>query len=203
MSDKDPIVKNPVMLPNTVNSIPASDVSKLIAEAVAEALKVAIPAAAIGIQQAQMAASNKSREQAVRELEKKLKRCPICALPESCCGGAFKKDAEGKDIVEKDANGATKYNYELNHVKEYVGPKDENLFRWFQGVIVNGVRFLADYPGHKQWIPRKSDILTTVNAWEANEKELSQKRTAEGMGVGSVGPGGARKGNQNFLGWRG
>lgn len=186
------------------NMVPADAVSKLVADAVAEALKVAIPAAAVGIQSAQTLAASKSREQIAREVERKLRRCPICALPESACGGAFKKDADGKDIVTKDADGNIKYDYTLNHQRVYVGPKDESLFRWFQGFIISGVRFLSDFPGHQVWIPIKSDILTNVNYWEQDQKDLLQKRSAEGMGAGSVGAQGQvlSKGQQRAIGWR-
>jgi hypothetical protein len=189
---------------NTVGgTVDAASLSRIVAEAVAEALKAAIPAAAIGIQQAQFTAAEKVREAQVREVMRKTKRCPLCGLAETACGGAWAKDKEGKDIIEYDAAGLPKYNWALNHTKEYVGPKDDNLFRWFQGVIVNGVRFLSDYPGHKILIPIKSDIMTQVSMWEQNEKDLLQKRTAHGMGMGNAGPGGVQRAqNQNFLGWR-
>lgn len=186
------------------NMIPASAMSKLIADAVAEALKVAIPAAAIGINAANLQSQQKLSSAQVRDMQRKLKRCPICALPETACGGAFKRDAAGNDIIEKNEDGSDKLNYKLNHVLAYVGPADQSLFKWFQGFYISGVRFLPDYYGHQMWIPKKSDILTNVNNWERNEKELSQKRSAEGMGAGAVGANGQvlNRGAQGALGWR-
>jgi hypothetical protein len=191
-------------LGNTVDkvSLTPDAVSKMIADAVAEALKVAIPAAAVGIATAQGQAAEKSRETIIRETMRRTKRCPVCALPETACGGAFEKDKDGKDIIELNADGSQKQKPELNHIKAYVGPSDANLFRWFQGFTISGVRFLSDFPGHKIWIPKKSDILTNVNYWEQDQKDLLQKRTAEGMGAGSIGPGGAQPGSQKFIGWR-
>lgn len=208
MTDKLPIKNEPSTLKTEEqvrhlgNTVPTSDMSRLIAEAVAEALKVAIPAGIVGIEQARSGADNKAREAVVREMMRRTKRCPICGQPETACGGAFKKDKDGNDIVEHNEDGSLKYNYQLNHTQEYVGPKDENLFKWFQGIRVNGVRYLSDHWGHRVWIPRKSDILTSISAWEQNEKELSQKRSAEGMGMGSVGPGGVVKQGQGAIGWR-
>lgn len=177
-----------------------AEFQKALKEAVAEALKVAIPAAAVGITQAQNSSAKEQREMMVREAMRKTKRCPICNQPESACGGAWPKDEKGNAIETRKADGTEDYSYNLNHELAYVGPKDDNLFKWFQGLIVNGHRYLSDYPGHKIWIPKKSDILTQVNAWEQNEKDLMQKRTAEGQGM-SVGPGGVKRSNQ-YVGWR-
>lgn len=190
-------------IPNNVGPvISAAEVSSLIANAVAEALKVAIPAAAVGINQANIESQGKTREAAVREAVRRTQRCPICAQPVTACGGAWERDKEGKEIIKLKEDGSPNYTPELNHMKAYIGPKDPNLFKWYQGERVNGVRYLSDYPGHQIWIPKKSDILTSINAWENNEHDLMQKRTAEGQGVGVVGPGGATRTNQNAIGWR-
>ncbi len=180
-----------------------AQMSKIIGDAVAEALKIAIPAAAVGINQANMAATNEGRAKLVKEAMKRTQRCHICGLPVSACGGAFARDAQGNEKIERDANGIVKLEPSVNHIKYYCGPKDDSLFRWFQGVMIGGVRFLSDYVGHQIWIPIKSDIPTLINNWERNEKELSHKRQAEGNGAGAVLPGGqVVRGSQNAIGWR-
>lgn len=204
MSENDPklVVKNEP--PKQPNMVSASEMSTIIAQAVADALKVAIPAAAIGINAANAQANDKNKAAMIREVMRRTKRCPICGLSETACGGAWSKDAEGKDIEKRHADGSPDYNYELNHIRAYAGPTDPNLFKWFQGMKVNGVRFLPDYFGHRQWIPKQSDILTQVNAWEADQHDQMQRRTAEGMGAGAIGPNGGimHRGNQNAVGWR-
>lgn len=186
------------------NKLPAKDVSQLIADSVAEALKIAIPAAAVGINKAQSAATQNDREKMVRMANLRTQRCAICNLPESACGGPYELDADGLKIIKKDKDGNPLYTPTANHIRFVCAPKDEYLFKWFQGVIIRGVRFLSDYPNHAIWIPIKSDIPTMINAWERNEKELSQRRQAEGQGAGAVGPNGERMhgGNNNAIGWR-
>lgn len=179
-----------------------AEMAKMISNAVAEALKIAIPAAAVGINQATAAATAKDRERITRDVMKKVQRCPICLLPLSACGGPYKTDSEGNEIKKTNEQGNPVYSPEVNHIKYFCGPKEESLYKWFQGVYINGVRFLADYQGHVQWIPKKCDIPTMISAWEKNEKELSQKRQAEGNGAGRLSPGGAIPGNQGALGWR-
>lgn len=179
-----------------------SEMAKMISNAVAEALKVAIPAAAVGISNAQTLAANTTQEKRIREAMKKVQRCPICLLPVSACGGAFKADSDGNPIIKLDDNGGQIYEPSVNHIKYFCGPKEDSLFKWFQGVIINGVRFLADYQGHVQWIPKKSDIPTIISNWEKNEKELSQKRQAEGNGSTNRSIGGSMGGNGQAIGWR-
>lgn len=190
---------------NTVSGmVPAASLASMVKDIVAEVLKAAIPATAIGINQANQMATQQAREALAREIMRKTKRCAICGQPETACGGPWQKDAKGDDIVKLKPDGTMDYNYTLNHTKEYVGPKDDNLFRWFQGVFVNGVRYLSDYYNHKIWIPRKSDILTQTNMWEQNEKDLLQKRQAWGQGAGSIGPQGQvmNRGSSQYVGWR-
>lgn len=183
------------------NTQDSFNVSKIVAEAVAEALRTAIPAAAVGIAKAQSEANTASLEEKVRQAQKKLRRCGICNLPESACGGAYAMDAKGNPLnVDKD--GAPIIDPKLNHVRAYVGPRDEELFQWFQGVIIRNVRFLSDFPGHMIWIPKKSDILTIVNNWERNEKELSRRRRGEGKGMQTRYGSERNSGYQGALGWR-
>lgn len=184
------------------SSLNNAQVAKMIADAVAEALKHAIPATAVAINQANMAANNTAQAKLVAAVQKKLKRCPICLLAESACGGPFALDKEGNAIIEKYEDGSVKYDPGVNHMRYYVGPKDDNLRRHFDAVWVNGVPFKSFNPGQLVWIPKKSDIPTIVSHWEKNEKELSQKRVAEGNGAGAVGPGGVHPGYQGALGWR-
>lgn len=191
--------------PEDVNqsALSTAQISKMISDAVAEALKVAIPAAAVGINQANLAAQEMSREKLTRDVKRKTQRCPICLQPVSACGGAFAKDKDGKDIIEKNADGTIKYEPSLNHVKAFVNYRDESLRRHFDAIWVNGIPYKS-FHGEAIWIPKKSDILTQVNMAENNEKELLQKRSAEGTGAGSIGAQGQliHRGNPNAIGWR-
>lgn len=181
----------------------SEDMARMVATAVAEALKQAIPAAAVGVQQAQLEAQRLNQEAIVRKAQARLKRCAICGLPETACGGPFERDPKtGEQKIVVSADGAVQYEPSVNHIKYICAPRDESLFRWFQGVIIGGVRFLSDHPGHTIWIPKKSDIPTIINNWERNEKELSQRREAHGSGAGSVGRGGSMPGHTNAIGWR-
>lgn len=189
------------IVPTTTGTVDSAALARIVADAVAEALKVSIPAAAVGINQANMQAQNTAREAQIRELMRKTKRCAVCGQPETACGGPFKKDALGLDVVEKNEDGSVKYNHELNHEKAYVGPKDANLMKWNPGIRVNGILYKSDNYGQTLWIPKKSDILTQIAAWEQNEKELMQKRTAHGQGMTMM-PGGGSGGVQPAIGWR-
>lgn len=199
--DKKPEIKV-TALPNNVGtpSIDPASMATIVAAAVAEALKVGIPAAAVGINQAQQQAAEKTREAQIRELMRRTKRCAVCGQPETACGGPWKKDAQGADIYSYNEDGTLKYDWEVNHEKAYVGPKDANLMKWNPGIRVNGVLYKSDLFGQTLLIPKKSDILTSIAHWEQNEHELMQKRTAEGQGM-VLGPGGSSRPSQS-LGWR-
>lgn len=178
------------------------EVSKMISNAVAEALKIAIPAAAVGINQANWSAQQQNQERITRDVRRKTQRCPICLQPVSACGGPFPKDETGKDIEAKNEDGTPKYEPSLNHIKAFVNFKDESLRKHFDAIWINGVPYKS-FRGEAIWIPKKSDILTQVNMAENNEKELLQKRSAEGQGAGAIGPGGIQhRGNPNAIGWR-
>lgn len=181
--DNKDTIQNKVTDPNASGTVDMRQLSRLMSEAVAEALKVAIPAAAVGINQGNMQAANQAREAQVRELMRKTKRCAVCGQPETACGGAFKKAADGSDIIERDSEGAIVYDYALNHERAYVGPKDANLMKWNPGIRVNSILYKSDQYGQLIWIPKKSDILTQISAWEDNEHSLMQKRTAQGQGM--------------------
>lgn len=188
------------MMPNTVGTIDPASMASIVASAVAEALKVGIPAAAVGINQAQYQAAEKVREGQIREIMRRTKRCAVCGQQETACGGPWKKDSSGNDIVARGADGSLEYDWALNHDKAYVGPQDANLTKWNPGIRINGVLYKSDHFGQTVLIPKKSDILTQIAHWEQNEKELMQKRTAEGQGM-VLGPGGSSR-PQQAIGWR-
>ena len=209
MSNEVPVKNAPesvTLKGNNVESgtVSARDLSEIVAKAVAEALKVAIPAAAVGINEAQRIASEKTTAMKIREVMRKTKRCPVCMQPETACGGPFAKDEAGNDIAQKNADGSLKYQPELNHTREFVAPKDESLRRRYDGQRVNGICYHSQAQGHLIWIPKKSDIMTELNKFERNERDLLQQRMAEGQGAGFVGPQGQafHHGNPNAIGWR-
>jgi hypothetical protein len=189
--------------PQEQSTLSNAQIAKMMSDAVAEALKHAIPAAAVGINAANLQAQQNDNAKRAEAIRKRLQRCAVCLLPETACGGPWEKNADGSDKKENNTDGSPKYCPSANHLKVYVGPKDDNLRRHFDAVWVNGVPFKSFRPGELVWIPKKSDILTTISNWEKNERELSQRRVAEGSGAGSVGPGGVQhKGNPAAIGWR-
>lgn len=178
-----------------------SELSAMLKEILAQV----IPAAGVGISQAQTEANKKALAEQIRLKQARLMRCAICRQPISACGGPYELDKEGNPTGEKDAHGNVKVNPRINHIAAYVGPRNHRLFKWFQGIIVGGVRYLSDRPGHTIWIPKKSDVLTLINTWENDQEDLLQGRKAEGHGpMGFVGPGQSvnKMDSQQYLGWR-
>lgn len=77
--------------------------------------------------------------------------CPECRQPNMAC--------EGK------------------HREAVVYPSDADYGHWFQGVILNGVRYLSNGPGHAIIIPEALNAEYMHNGWQQNEKELERGRT--------------------------
>lgn len=200
MENDKPVVKNE---PLKSGSVAAGDLSRIVAEAVAEALKAAIPAAAVGINEAQRQANDRISNAKVQLAVRKFARCALCGQPKTACGGEWKMGPDGIEIKKFDASGAPLYDVDENHIRAYVGPNDHSLWKHYDGQRVNGVVYKSPAPGVGILIPKKSDILTDVNRWERNEKEQAQGRNGMGMGAGYVGPTGqVVAGSPAAIGWR-
>lgn len=85
-------------------------------------------------------------------------RCPICGQFVRACGGPpeeGKKDTNHSKIVVYPQGGASNL----------------QIAQWFTGVVLNGVRYLSDRPGHAIHVPKvaEADILATVERWSEEE----------------------------------
>lgn len=200
LSLEDQLKETQRQLNELKNMISAGDSNKISGIDMAKLISEAVSATTTALFKANKDYDASKTEAVVREQLKKRKRCEVCNLPINACGGAYAVDANGKPLELKD--GQPVINPKLNHIKVYVGPRDEDYFQWFQGVIISGVRFLSDFHGHMIWIPKKSDILTIVNNWERNEKELSRRRQGAGKGMKSAFGSGQNVGFQGAIGWR-
>lgn len=56
------------------------------------------------------------------------------------------------------------------HMKMCVYPKNEEFGQFFQGVKVNGVVYLSDFPGHEITVPKENDIAERLQAAEQQER---------------------------------
>lgn len=97
-----------------------------------------------------------------------LRTCYLCGLNEKVCGGV-----------------------EENHVKMVVGPQRYPEFgKWFRGAGINGVWFRSDHPKHKIIVPKAAigSILAQVEAFEEDERQTNQRRSAEHNSGGFADP---------------
>lgn len=59
-----------------------------------------------------------------------------------------------------------------------VYPQNSKYGRWFQGVWINGERYLSNNLGHKIAVPKANDIRNIISTWEAAEEVLQNGRSA-------------------------
>lgn len=55
------------------------------------------------------------------------------------------------------------------HVRMVVFPSDTRFARWFHGIMVNGVRYASNGPGHQITVPKANDIAHMVSLFEREE----------------------------------
>ena len=134
--------------PEAQEQKPAEAKSEL-AKAVAEALKEALPATAAAIVHMQHEI-NKPAPTNVDPNVTPWDRCQDCGQLKRAC--------------------------KLEHIKAVVYPTNPRWARHFQGVKVNEVVYRSDGPGRHVTIPKNSDVLTILNAWERNEEEQANGR---------------------------
>ncbi len=58
------------------------------------------------------------------------------------------------------------------HVMVAVYPKREEFAENFQGVFINGVKYLSNGPEHLIPIPSNSEVMYLLNKWEENEAQV-------------------------------
>lgn len=118
-------------------------------EALAKAVKEALPVMAGVIVQAQEAAKmqNFANSEAHRPTGE---RCGECQqlLPAGCKQGEHKH----KEVV--------------------LYPQNPHYGEWFQGCFINGIRYLSDGPNHKVIVPFEANVEKILRDWENNEDAL-------------------------------
>lgn len=77
------------------------------------------------------------------------------------------------------------------HRETVVFPFNAKWGRWFQGVYINGIRYLSNGPHEKVTVPHDSDVEYMIAMWEANEEEMKTGRERQHF-TGSIGPGGSQ-----------
>lgn len=89
--------------------------------------------------------------------------------------------------------GAVKGRYACKgkHVMMCVYPKDEYWGKFFQGVWVNGARYLSDGPGHLVAVPEDNNIEHEIQKWVDMERDNAQGRKRS-FNSGSIGANGQR-----------
>jgi hypothetical protein len=101
--------------------------------------------------------------------------CSHCRQPQRACGC---KCSSAK--CEKDCTA---------HKKLAVYPESRKYGRWFQGCILNGVRYLSNSLAHKITVPASANFEHWIQVWEENEEQVMNGRVAEhdsgGIGVGA------------------
>lgn len=87
------------------------------------------------------------------------------------------------------------------HIKVAIFPHDRRHGKWFQGLMINGVRYLSNNASHLVTVPADID-LQLIRNWEDNEDSLKEGREAT-HDSGSLGPSGSNVHQANHTsGWR-
>lgn len=125
-----------------------------IAEGVARAMEKALPLAVTAALQVQSSInmSNHDRAMAARPTGEKCAACKQL-LPPGVKQGEHK------------------------HIRVAVFPKNRRHAKWFQGLFINGVRYLSNDASHLLDVPADIDLSIIAN-WEDNEEVLKEGREA-------------------------
>lgn len=62
------------------------------------------------------------------------------------------------------------------HKKVVVLPKDETLAPFYQGYVLNGVKYLSEHGSHFITLPEACDVEYAVQNWENQERSMRQGR---------------------------
>jgi len=121
-----------------------------VTELVAQALKEALPLAVVAAMQAQQG-STAANAQALQEAKlRSAERCFDCGQVKTACGG--------------------------EHMKMVVYPRNEEYGPWFPGIRLNGVVYLSNNATHEITVPKVNDFGYQLATWEKNERELKTGR---------------------------
>lgn len=151
--------------------------AQTVAEAVKEALAEAIPMAAMAINQLN-AKKVDLKQQEINDENYRLKdlKCSECLQLRLAC----------RD----------------KHRKIVVYPRSAKNGQFFQGLFINGVRYLSNHSGHAIVVPENVSVEHEIEKWEANEDALSQGRERQ-HNSGTISMGGGTAGfNPAAQGWR-
>lgn len=150
--------------PDAVPAVLTQD--ERIAKAIGDALEKALPMAAAVAAQA-VANAQQSQQQATAMARGAIlngEKCPECRQLKIACRG--------------------------KHRRVCALPSTQRHARWFQGYMVNGVRYLSSYPGHLITIPEDLPIEHAIQEYERNEDEMLHGREAF-HNSGTIGPNGS------------
>lgn len=75
------------------------------------------------------------------------------------------------------------------HRMAVLWPDDEEAAQWYDGVIINGVRYKSPYPGVPVVVPKAFDGEHITQVYTKNERELRRGKTRTRMS-GAIGPSG-------------
>lgn len=125
-----------------------------IAEGISRAMEKALPLMAAAAVQTQISAQD-SRNQVVALSRMTGEKCQVCSqyLPPGVKQG------------------------EHPHKRVVVFPRSKRHGKWFQGLIINGVRYLSNNASHSILVPEGLD-MTLLDNWEENEEVLREGREA-------------------------
>lgn len=125
--------------------------------------------------------------------------CFKCRQPINVCGGPEMKkalDKDGKEVLGPDGKvvmvQATKDNEaDANHELIAVQVNDNEAERFFQGVVINSVKYRSRSNGHRILVPKNNDIAAICSTFEKNEKDQRIGKVAN-HDSGVVAPGSGR-----------
>lgn len=150
--------------------------AELIAQAVKEAMVEALPQAVAIAQKIshpeQSEGAKAAQAAAIQHRVDTIEKCQDCGQRVSAC--------------------------KRQHRKMVVFPSQYG--EWFQGVFVNGVRYLSSSPNHQIDVPAEAPIENLMSNWEESERVLRTGRAAS-HNSGTLGGGGGGF-NQASSGWR-
>lgn len=125
-----------------------------IAEGIAKAMEKALPAMAQAAVQVQISAQD-ARSQSIAASRLTGERCADCKqfLPPGVTQGKHP------------------------HKRMVVFPRSRRNGKWFQGIFINGVRYLSNHASHHITVPEDLDETLLAN-WEENEEVMKEGREA-------------------------
>lgn len=138
--------------------------AEMIQSAVTNSVKAAMEVGIAVASQSKSIADKNAAEEAVRAKYAAMEVCGECGQKKIACRG--------------------------EHAQMVVFPSDPRKAKFFQGVIINGVKYDSVVPGRAILVPKANNILETIARWEVNEDETQNGKQLF-LESGSVSMGGS------------